>query len=186
MIQIRFKPSCTHCLPLCPPSLGLLSLSFSIWDVKTWWKVTSLNGILRKLLLGIYVILARGTEQMCLPVSQGKENASPRLGLEPVGVRRLARSLSAPPQGTPCFPGWDDAGKLQVFCCCYCCGFFFFFWISFFLALLWCLEFYITARGISFLKCFKRDYLIQWNDAMACKGRLWKVQKRYWDCLLQP
>lgn len=76
-IQTRLQ----NTAPLSPSlSLGLPSLSFSIWDSRTWWKVISLNGTLRKLLLGIYVIPARGNEQMCLPVSQEKDNAFTLLG----------------------------------------------------------------------------------------------------------
>lgn len=65
------SPSLSHRLP---------SLSFSFWDVRTRRKVISLNGILRKLLLGIYVIPPCGNEQMCLPVSQEKDNAFTVLG----------------------------------------------------------------------------------------------------------
>lgn len=61
-------------------SLGLPLLSFSIWDLRTWWKVISLNGILRKLSLGIYVIPVYGNEEICLPVSQEKDNAFTVLG----------------------------------------------------------------------------------------------------------
>lgn len=84
-----------------PPSpLDSLSLSFSIWDSRTWWKVISFNGILRKPLLGI-----------CYPCTWKRANVltkrrimlSPCLELEPVGVRRLAHSLSAPFQSTPSF-----------------------------------------------------------------------------------
>ncbi|XP_024610775.1 homeobox protein Hox-A4 [Neophocaena asiaeorientalis asiaeorientalis] len=62
---------------------------------------------------------------------------SPCLGLEPVGVRRLAHSLSARFQGIPSFFGQGAA-----------------------------------------------DYLIQWNDAMACEERLWKDQKSAPACPL--
>lgn len=155
-------------------SLGLPLLSFSIWDSRTWWKVVSFNGILRKPLLGIYVIPARGSEQTCLP----RKGWGSHLEREPVGVRRLALplcSISEHPIFFPC--------KMLLVNFGLCIN-----WVSFFLALFWCLGFYVKARSVVvvFFKCFPKDYLIQWNDAVACTERLWKDQKRYWDCLLQP
>lgn len=115
MIQIRFKPSCKHCLllalplpqtPFASPPSGMRGYDFL--------KVISLNGILRKLLSGIYINSAHGKGQMRLPVSQGKDKASTLLG---TGTSWCARRISTVPfrkiSGYPIFLGQDVAGKLQ-------------------------------------------------------------------------
>ena len=94
-------------------SLGLPLLSFSIWDLRTWWKVISLNGILRKLSLGIYVILAHGNEEICLPVSQEKDNAFTVLGTGASWCVKISMLPLCLISGHPIFFGQDSAGKLQ-------------------------------------------------------------------------
>lgn len=99
-----------------PPalSLGLPPLSFSIWDSRRWWKVISLNGILRKLLLGISVIPARGNEQMCSPVSQEKDNCfHPAWDWSQLVCEDQHTPSLLHFRASHLFLGWDAAGKLQ-------------------------------------------------------------------------
>lgn len=111
-------------------SLRLPSLSFSIWDSRTWWKVISLNGILRKLLLGIYVIPARGNEQMCLWVSQEKDNAFTLLGTRASLCAKISMlPLCSISEHPIFFSGEMLLVNFGLFTN----------WVRFFLALLWCL-----------------------------------------------
>lgn len=91
----------------------------------------------------------------------------PRLGLEPVGVRRLASSLPAPFQGVPSFP--------QARCCCGKLWFVFLIeLVSFYLSfgVLDLMERQEMRLGFTVvLFCFS-DGLVQWGFARACKGRL--------------
>lgn len=86
-------------------SLGLPSLS-SPSGMRGHDEVILLNGILRKLLLGIYVIPARGNEQMCLPVSQGKDKDFTRLGTGACWCVKISMLFLCSISGHPIFsPG---------------------------------------------------------------------------------
>lgn len=97
--QIQIK---LHTLP--PPS-PLPSdsgrLSSSIWNSRAWWKVISLNGILRKL-LGEYMLSLHMEMNKCAyQFPKEKIALQPRLGLEPVGVWRLTCSIPGHPIFSP-------------------------------------------------------------------------------------
>ena len=103
----------------------------------------------------MYVIPACGNEQMCLPVSQEKDNAFPLLGTGASWCAKISMLLLCSFSDHPIFfSGEMLLVNFSLFIELASSGFTLVFWI--------------LCKRQALLKCFSKDYLIQWNDAVAC------------------